>query len=116
MLLFDSLCGDFCPQLTIYAKLLLQIRSLPRCNLTHEHQGRRTSQGCVTDRAIPCNANVQTGDKIASCHSRKKYEVMDLGIMHPEETPTTCLRPGQVGWVGGFCPASVQCTAMLTVF
>jgi len=41
-----------------------------------------------------------TGDKIASCHSRKKYEVMDLGIMHPEETPTACLRPGQVGWVG----------------
>lgn len=34
-----------------------------------------------------------------SCHTRKKYEVIDLGIMYPEEVPTTSLRPGQVGWV-----------------
>jgi translation elongation factor EF-4 len=39
------------------------------------------------------------GDKIASCHTRKKYEVMELGIMHPEELPTTCLQPGQVGFI-----------------
>lgn len=45
------------------------------------------------------DGELRKGDKIASCHSRKKYEVMDLGIMHPEETPTACLRPGQVGWV-----------------
>lgn len=42
---------------------------------------------------------VRSGDKIASCHTRKKYEVTELGIMHPEEVPTDCLRPGQVGFV-----------------
>ncbi|KAH7104046.1 GTP-binding protein lepa [Auriculariales sp. MPI-PUGE-AT-0066] len=45
------------------------------------------------------SGELRKGDKVASSHSRKKYEVMDLGIMHPEETPTACLRPGQVGWV-----------------
>ncbi|KAI1791641.1 GTP-binding protein lepa [Ganoderma leucocontextum] len=29
----------------------------------------------------------------------EKYEVTELGIMHPEELPTDCLRPGQVGFV-----------------
>lgn len=42
---------------------------------------------------------VRSGDKIASCHTRKKYEVTELGIMHPEEVSTDCLRPGQVGFV-----------------
>ncbi|KAI0707866.1 GTP-binding protein lepa [Earliella scabrosa] len=42
---------------------------------------------------------LRKGDKIASCHTRKKYEVTELGIMHPEEEPTDCLRPGQVGFV-----------------
>lgn len=39
------------------------------------------------------------GDKIASCHTRKRYEITDLGIMHPEEVPTTQLLPGQVGYI-----------------
>ncbi|KZV92180.1 translation factor GUF1, mitochondrial [Exidia glandulosa HHB12029] len=51
------------------------------------------------------DGELRKGDKIASCHSRKKYEVMDLGIMHPEEVPTACLRPGQVGWIGA-CAAT----------
>ena len=42
---------------------------------------------------------ISIGDKIASCHTRKKYEVTELGIMYPEEVPTDCLRPGQVGFV-----------------
>ncbi|PIL24427.1 hypothetical protein GSI_14181 [Ganoderma sinense ZZ0214-1] len=42
---------------------------------------------------------LRKGDKIASCHTRKKYEVTELGVMHPEEVPTDCLRPGQVGFV-----------------
>ncbi|KAI0807892.1 GTP-binding protein lepa [Fomes fomentarius] len=42
---------------------------------------------------------LRKGDKIASCHTRKKYEVTELGIMHPEEESTDCLRPGQVGFV-----------------
>ncbi|KAI0685669.1 GTP-binding protein lepa [Cytidiella melzeri] len=42
---------------------------------------------------------LKKGDKIVSCYTRKKYDVVDVGIMHPEEVPTRSLRPGQVGWV-----------------
>jgi len=42
---------------------------------------------------------LRKGDKIMSCHTRKKYEVMELGIMHPEEVPTNSLQPGQVGYI-----------------
>ncbi|KAK2466743.1 hypothetical protein APHAL10511_001001 [Amanita phalloides] len=42
---------------------------------------------------------IQKGDKIASCHSRKKYEITELGILNPEEVPAACLRPGQVGYI-----------------
>ncbi|KAF8891221.1 translation factor GUF1, mitochondrial [Infundibulicybe gibba] len=42
---------------------------------------------------------LRRGDKIASCHTRKKYEVTELGIMYPEEIPTTSLHPGQVGYI-----------------
>ncbi|KAH9950270.1 P-loop containing nucleoside triphosphate hydrolase protein [Amylocystis lapponica] len=42
---------------------------------------------------------LRKGDKIVSCHTGKKYEVTDLGIMHPEEEPTASLRPGQVGYI-----------------
>lgn len=41
----------------------------------------------------------QPGDKIASCHTRKKYEITEVGIMHPEETPIQALYPGQVGYI-----------------
>ncbi|KAF5381035.1 hypothetical protein D9615_004155 [Tricholomella constricta] len=39
------------------------------------------------------------GDKVASCHTRKKYEVTEVGIMHPEEVPTDSLRAGHVGYI-----------------
>lgn len=39
------------------------------------------------------------GDKIQSCYTGKKYEVTELGIMHPEQVPTTSLHPGQVGYI-----------------
>ncbi|KAG6909632.1 Translation factor guf1 mitochondrial [Tephrocybe rancida] len=42
---------------------------------------------------------LRKGDKIASCHTRKKYEVTELGIMHPEEVPADSLRAGQVGYI-----------------
>ncbi|KAG5654114.1 Translation factor guf1 mitochondrial [Sphagnurus paluster] len=42
---------------------------------------------------------LRKGDKVASCHTRKKYEVTELGIMHPEEVPTDSLRAGQVGYI-----------------
>ncbi|KAH8106868.1 GTP-binding protein lepa [Cristinia sonorae] len=42
---------------------------------------------------------LRKGDKIASCFTRKKYEIIDIGIMHPEEEPTESLQPGQVGYI-----------------
>lgn len=42
---------------------------------------------------------VLLGDKIVSCHTRKKYEITELGIMNPEEVPAASLRPGQVGYI-----------------
>jgi len=45
------------------------------------------------------NGILKKGDKISSCHTRKKYEVMEVGVMHPEEVTTAELRPGQVGYM-----------------
>ncbi|KAL4077300.1 P-loop containing nucleoside triphosphate hydrolase protein [Scleroderma yunnanense] len=42
---------------------------------------------------------IRKGDKIASCHTRKKYDVSEVGVLNPEEVPTTCLQPGQVGYI-----------------
>ncbi|KAG7092701.1 Translation factor guf1 mitochondrial, variant 2 [Marasmius oreades] len=42
---------------------------------------------------------LRKGDKIQSCHTRKRYEVTEIGIMHPEEVPTNSLHPGQVGYI-----------------
>ncbi|KAG5220486.1 Translation factor guf1 mitochondrial [Salix suchowensis] len=38
-------------------------------------------------------------DKISSTFTGKRYEIMELGIMHPEETSTSALYPGQVGYM-----------------
>ncbi|KZV65916.1 GTP-binding protein lepa [Peniophora sp. CONT] len=42
---------------------------------------------------------LRKGDKITSCHTKKRYEVAEVGIMHPEEVSTGELHPGQVGYV-----------------
>ncbi|KAJ6525683.1 P-loop containing nucleoside triphosphate hydrolase protein [Mycena capillaripes] len=42
---------------------------------------------------------LKKGDRIASCHTKKKYEITDIGIMNPEEIPVTGLHPGQVGYI-----------------
>lgn len=34
------------------------------------------------------------GDRIASCYTKKRYEVAEVGIMHPEEVSTGELYPG----------------------
>ncbi|KAL5975094.1 hypothetical protein ACLOJK_031770 [Asimina triloba] len=39
------------------------------------------------------------GDKIASAATNQVYEVLDVGIMHPELKPTGILLTGQVGYV-----------------
>ncbi|KAG8763099.1 Translation factor guf1 mitochondrial [Ceratobasidium sp. 423] len=40
------------------------------------------------------SGQLRKGDKIASCHTRKKYDIVDIGIMHPEEEPTGMLQAG----------------------
>lgn len=40
-----------------------------------------------------------TGDKIASCYTGKRYDVTEVGIMYPEQSPTGLLNAGQVGYV-----------------
>lgn len=45
------------------------------------------------------SGQIRKGDKIASHHSRKKYDVVDVGIMHPEEESTGILQAGQVGYI-----------------
>lgn len=42
---------------------------------------------------------LRKGDKISSAHSRKRYEVLDVGVNSPTAVSTGLLRKGQVGWV-----------------
>lgn len=42
---------------------------------------------------------LRKGDKITSAATSQVYEVLDVGIMHPELTPTGVLFTGQVGYV-----------------
>lgn len=55
-------------------------------------------------RGVICHVAVvdgalRKGDKIASAATSRAYEVLDVGIMHPELTPTGVLYTGQVGYV-----------------
>ncbi|CAG8498972.1 7231_t:CDS:10 [Acaulospora morrowiae] len=45
------------------------------------------------------DGKLQKGDKIVSAHSNLKYDVADIGIMHPERFSTEYLHAGQVGYV-----------------
>ncbi|CAG8465720.1 10975_t:CDS:10 [Funneliformis mosseae] len=45
------------------------------------------------------DGKLQKGDKIVSAYSEKMYEVIDIGIMHPEQFTTGYLHAGQVGYV-----------------
>ncbi|KAI8070379.1 GTP-binding protein lepa [Gongronella butleri] len=42
---------------------------------------------------------LRKGDKVLSAHSDTKYEITEVGIMHPEQVPTGYLHAGQVGYV-----------------
>lgn len=55
-------------------------------------------------KGVICHVSVvdgllRKGDKIASSSTGQSYEVMDIGIMHPELTPTGLLLTGQVGYI-----------------
>lgn len=69
-----------------------------------------TSRALVFDtyydrfRGVVCYIRVFSGqlcrgDKLFTLASGAKYEVQEVGIFHPEETPVTSLRQGQVGYV-----------------
>ncbi|CAL9059251.1 translation factor GUF1 homolog, mitochondrial isoform X1 [Musa acuminata AAA Group] len=45
------------------------------------------------------DGTLRKGDKIASAATGQSYEILDVGIMHPELTPTGMLFTGQVGYV-----------------
>ncbi|KAJ1982617.1 Translation factor guf1 mitochondrial [Dimargaris cristalligena] len=47
------------------------------------------------------DGSLAAGDYIVSSHSGAKYEVAEVGIMYPEQTRTTSLQAGQVGYI--FC-------------
>jgi elongation factor 4 len=42
---------------------------------------------------------VKKGDKIMSAYTKEQYEVIDIGLMYPEQTPTGALYSGQVGYI-----------------
>jgi len=42
---------------------------------------------------------IKKGDKITATHTGNNYEVLEVGLMHPEPTPTGMLYPGQVGYL-----------------
>lgn len=43
--------------------------------------------------------SIKTGDKISSFYSKKRYEVLDVGINSPTAISTGQLQKGQVGWM-----------------
>ncbi|CAO3651911.1 unnamed protein product [Mucor hiemalis] len=42
---------------------------------------------------------LRKGDKVVSAYSDTKYEITEVGIMHPEQVPTGYLHAGQVGYI-----------------
>ncbi|KAJ3120785.1 hypothetical protein HK098_004241 [Nowakowskiella sp. JEL0407] len=45
------------------------------------------------------NGVLRKGDKITSHYTSNSYETLSLGILHPNETQTSCLSAGQVGYI-----------------
>lgn len=42
---------------------------------------------------------VRKGDRIASGQMKKRFEIKEIGIMYPDQTPTGTLKAGQVGYI-----------------
>ncbi|CAB4031090.1 GTP-binding lepa, partial [Paramuricea clavata] len=42
---------------------------------------------------------IKKGDNIMTCSTKRKFEVLDLGILHPDETSTGELYVGQIGYI-----------------
>eukprot|EP01135_Chromosphaera_perkinsii_P000763 Nk52_evm51s151 gene=Nk52_evmTU51s151 len=45
------------------------------------------------------DGSLKVGDKIKSANTNRQYEIGEIGIMHPEQTPTGTLLTGQVGYI-----------------
>lgn len=43
------------------------------------------------------SGELKVGDKIRFLQADRKYEVLEIGINNPEETPVDVLKEGQVG-------------------
>ncbi|XP_070552885.1 translation factor Guf1, mitochondrial-like [Ptychodera flava] len=55
-------------------------------------------RGAILNIAVK-DGSLGVGEKITSAHTGKTYEVKEVGIMHPEQTPTGKLHAGQVGYL-----------------
>ncbi|KAK9447137.1 uncharacterized protein V1518DRAFT_422297 [Limtongia smithiae] len=44
------------------------------------------------------DGTLQKGDRVLSAHSRKRYDVKEVGIMHPDRKSMNHLKAGQVGY------------------
>ncbi len=60
--------------------------------------GRDEYKGVVSLIAIK-EGSIKKGDYITLYQSQRSYEVLDIGIMYPGETPTDALYTGQVGYL-----------------
>lgn len=45
------------------------------------------------------DGSLSKGQQIVSAHTCRKYEVSEVGVMHPNQLPIERLRAGQVGYV-----------------
>lgn len=45
------------------------------------------------------DGSIKKGDRITAAHTNQTYEILDIGLMHPEPEPTGELYTGQVGYV-----------------
>ena len=42
---------------------------------------------------------LKKGDAVALAQAKRKYEILEIGLMYPDETPTGTLHAGQVGYI-----------------
>ncbi|ODV90261.1 hypothetical protein CANCADRAFT_31275 [Tortispora caseinolytica NRRL Y-17796] len=45
------------------------------------------------------DGSLKKGDKVTSAFTRRRYDIKEAGIMHPDRTPTDALVAGQVGYI-----------------
>ncbi len=55
-------------------------------------------KGVITLIAIH-DGSIAKGDKVVLVQSNKEYEVLEIGLLYPEMTPTNALYAGQVGYL-----------------